>query len=152
MTEKDQPAEPMGGFALWIMTPFGPLYPAVRPPSTVPSGDPRTMQVRSRRREFLDQLRDTFCPELGETLTGEEVSGRKMDYPYRAYVQPGDLARAVAAMVLATDAESFKPLAEASRYALPDAELASRLHSVYTAMWAAQLELSDGTSSYDRSA
>lgn len=141
----------VGSMALWIMTPFGCLYPVPRPPKTVAAGDPATMQVRARRREHLDAFREHFCPALGETLTGQQVAGKALDYPYRAYISPQDLALAVGLMILATDSEKFKPLTS-GKYGLKDRKLASDLHSVYNSMWSTQLQLSDGTSSYDGSA
>src|SRR5690349_13181438 len=54
-----------GTMALWIMTPFGPIYPAIRPPRLVAPGDPATMVVRARRREYIEGFRK-WCPELGE--------------------------------------------------------------------------------------
>lgn len=141
------PAKHYGDMATWICTPFGIFYPAVRPAATIAEGDPRTMQVRARRSEYLDALRQHFCPELGPNE--HNPAGRKMDYPWRAYVAPVDLARAMAAIILAHDSEVFKPLAESSKYALPDRKQRSALHGVYNGMWSRQLDVSDGTSSYD---
>jgi hypothetical protein len=140
------PAKVQGTMALWIMTPFGVLYPAIRPPELVPEGDPRTMQVRSRRAEYIEAFR-RWCPELGDA---EHHPGH--DYPHKAAVSPEHLATAVAAMVLATDSETFKPLSESSPFALEDDALAAALHRCYNSMWSSQLSyLSDGTSSYDPS-
>jgi hypothetical protein len=77
-TVKKLPPDPrVGTMALWIETPFGPLYPCVRPPATVAEGDTQTLQVRARRREYLDHFRARWCPEAGEVLTGEQVTGHK---------------------------------------------------------------------------
>lgn len=134
----------VGDMALWIMTPFGILMPSKRPADLVAEGDPRTLQVRARHREYLDKFREVFCPELGESEHHTD-----QDYPWKAAVSPDDLARAVSRMVLEIDSEKFKPLAEDSRYALPG-KLGRDLHSQYNTMWSTHLKYGDGTSSYDK--
>lgn len=148
-TARDFAKDPRTGtMALWIETPFGPLYPCIRPPKTVADGDTQTMQVRARRREYLDKFKERWAPTAGPVLTGEEVTGHRTDYPYRCYISPADMAAAVGAMILATDSEKFKPLVDGPE-GLDDPALRSKLHGVYTACWSRQLDLSDGTSSYD---
>jgi len=138
----------VGTMALWIETPFGPLYPCIRPAKTLAPGEVQTLQVRARRREYLDKFRSRWCPDAGPVLTGEEVTGHRTDYPYRCYVSPEQLAAAVGRMILAIDSEKFKPLVDGPE-GLDDPKLAGTLHGVYTACWNRQLDLSDGTSSYD---
>ena len=136
-----------GTMASWIALPFGIFYPAVRPPRTIKSGDAQTLQVRTRRREYLDALRQ-WCPELGEPQ--HNPAGHAMDYPWRSYIRPEDFALAVARIILAHDSEVFKPLTDGP-CGLQDRKLASELHGAYNAMWGVQLDrLSDGTSSYDK--
>lgn len=135
----------VGDMALWIDTPFGILMPSKRPEKLLAEGDDRTLQVRARRREYLDAFREFFCPELGES-----EHHPNQDYPWKAAVNPDKLATAVARMVLAIDSEKFKPLAYSSKYALKDAKLRADLGGAYHSMWSTQLSrLSDGTSSYD---
>jgi hypothetical protein len=138
----------VGTMALWIDTPFGPLYPCIRPAKTLAPGEVQTLQVRARRREYLDHFRAKWCPEAGEVLSGEQVTGHKTDYPWRCYVSPEQLAEAMRRMILKIDSGKFKPLTEGPE-GLDNRKLASELHSVYTSMWSTQLRLSDGTSSYD---
>ena len=97
-----------GTMALWVCTPFGFIAPALRP--HIPAGDDRDIQVRSRRPETLDALRERWLPELGENVT---LAGT--DYEVRAYCTREDLARALARMALAIDDRSFKALAEGRR-------------------------------------
>jgi hypothetical protein len=144
----------VGTMALWIETPFGPLYPCIRPPKTIAEGDVQTLQIRARRREYLDKFRERWCPDAGPVLTGEEVTakagkpGHRTDYPYRCYVSPEQFSAAMTMMIFAIDSEKFKPLVDGPE-GLGDPALASKLHSVYTRTWSTQLDLSDGTSSYD---
>lgn len=150
----------VGTMALWIETPFGPLYPCSRPAKTMAAGEVQTLQVRARRREYLDKFRSRWCPDASPVYTGEEVTakpgkdgqpgkpGHKTDYPYRCYVSPEQLAEAMRQMILKIDSEKFKPLVDGPE-GLGDPALAGKLHSVYTTCWSDQLALSDGTSSYD---
>lgn len=108
---------------MWIMTGFGILMPAIRPPKTIARGDLRTMQVRTRRAKDLDIFRAQYCPTLGPTIATPE-----MDYNYRAYVTPDALALGIQRAVLAIDYLKFKPSTE-DRYG------DSELHDVYNAIW-----------------
>lgn len=136
-----------GTMAVWLCTPFGILMPSLRPAGHIPAGDPRTLQVRTRRAEYLDAFRDRYCPELGASEHHPDH-----DYPWKAPVTPDALAVAVGRLIIQTDSEKFKPLAEGPK-GLKDRKLARGLHACYNAMWSAQLrDLSDGTSVYDRKA
>lgn len=143
-TQHLRPAKRVGTMALWIMTPFGVLMPALRPLHTYnPAEDARDIQVRGRERAYLDRFREMYCPELGES-----VHFPTQDYPWKAYVTRDDLARAVARMVLDIDSEVFKPLTDRKR-GVGDSRLAGRLHSFYNSVWSTHLRFGDGTSSYD---
>jgi hypothetical protein len=109
---------------VWLMTSFGILMPAARPVDTVASGDPRTMQVRARRRVDLEVLRDEY---MGDDL-GEIIHTPDMDYNYRAYCTPEAFGAVVAQLVEEIDYLKFKPTTE-SRY--KDA----LLHRVYDEIW-----------------
>lgn len=109
---------------MWIGTPFGFLMPAIRPPKTVPVGDTRTLQIRSRRSIDLDILRATYMAgKLGSTLHTPQ-----MDYRYRAYCTPEAFAFAVARMVTEIDYTKFKP--QTRRYG------DHLLHEFYNRVWA----------------
>lgn len=139
-----RPPKRVGTMALWIMTPFGVLMPALRPVHTYnPAEDARDLQVRGRERAYLDRFREMYCPELGESLHFPN-----QDYPWKAYVSRDDLARATARMVLEIDSEVFKPLTDKQR-GVGDPRLASRLHSFYNSVWSSHLHYGDGTSSYN---
>lgn len=112
-----------GSLTVWIATPFGFLMPAIRPPDTVPSGDTRTLQVRSRRAVDLDILRAVYLPgKLGRTLHTPY-----MDYRYRAYCTPEAFGFAVAQMIVDIDYTKFKPQTDRFR---DDA-----LHAFYNRVW-----------------
>jgi hypothetical protein len=134
-----------GSMALWIMTPFGVLMPALRPKYLLKDGDKRTLQVRTRRAEYLDAFREQYCPDLGEN-----EHHPSQDYQWKAPVTPEALAGAVARMVMDTDTGKFKPLTEGPK-GLKDKKLAKDLHAMYTGLWSSQLRYGDGTSSYDHS-
>jgi hypothetical protein len=133
-----------GTMATWICTPFGILMPGLRPEHTFDkTTDPRTLQVRCREKDYIDRFRELYCPDLGEANHFPH-----QDYPWKAYVTPDALATAVARMILDTDSEIFKPLAEGPK-GLKNKAKAARLHSCYSAFWSTHLTYGDGTSSFD---
>lgn len=90
---------------MWLFTQYGILMPSERPEGTVPEGDNRTIQVRTRRREHLDILRaETMGDELGPTIYMENT-----DYEYRAYCTPEAWARAAYNLSLKISGAKFKP-------------------------------------------
>lgn len=127
---------------MWICTPFGILMPATRPAHTIPKGDKRELQVRTRERAYLDTFRERYCSELGKTQHFP-----KHDYPWKAYVTREALAKAVAKMTLDIDYEKFKPEAEGPK-GLKDKKLAHRLHSCYNSLWSVQVSHGDGGGYY----
>lgn len=86
-----------------ICTYFGMFMPALRPPKTIPEGDNRVIQVRSRRAIDLDRLRAIYMPDLGPT-----IRMTKTDYQYRAYCTRRDLADALALIALDINYTKFK--------------------------------------------
>ncbi len=108
---------------MWVMTSFGILMPSIRPPHTVPEGDNRTIQVRTRREQDLDILRDEY---MGDEL-GPTIATPTFDYNFRAYCTPEAWGRALFDMALEIDYEKFKPTTD--RY--DDHEL----HGVYNSIW-----------------
>jgi hypothetical protein len=137
---------------MWIMTSFGPLYPSARPAKHIPAGDNRTLQIRARRREFLDHYRENYDPAAGEPLSGKERTGRAMDYPWACYTTPEAFAAAVLKIgneIVEDQMTKFKPTTQGKRGLVKYPKIASQLHGLYTAMWSRQLDISDGTSSYD---
>ncbi len=110
---------------MWLMTGFGILMPAIRPPKTVKADDPRTMQIRARRSKDLDILRATYMPgTLGPTLYTPDK-----DYEYRAYCTPEAFALAAVRLITEIDYLKFKPVTE-DRYA------DKALHDTYNRIWA----------------
>jgi hypothetical protein len=108
---------------MWLCTPFGMFMPALRPAGTIPAGDSRLLQIRSRRRIDLERLRSQYLPELGPTIQLPHT-----DYEYRAYCTHEQWASALARMALDIDYVKFKEQAE-KQYG------DHQLHHTYTAMW-----------------
>ncbi len=108
----------------WIMTSFGILMPAIRPPQTVEKGDDRTLQIRCRREQELTILRAQYMPR---TL-GPTIHTPKFDYEYRAYCTPESFALAMARLITEIDYLKFKPTVK-DRY--HDDEL----YQTYNAIW-----------------
>lgn len=124
---------------MWLMTGFGILMPAIRPPKTIARGDLRTMQIRSRRRQDLDILRAQYMPTLGATIATPQ-----MDYNFRAYCTPDAFAVAMMKAILDIDYLKFKPTTE-DRYG--DAEL----HTLYNRIWSVVTDLNrPGYRSFDQ--
>lgn len=109
---------------MWLMTSFGILMPAIRPPKTVAFGDDRTMQIRARRARDLDILRAEYMQgKLGPTLHTADK-----DYEYRAYCTPESFAVAMMRAIIGIDYLKFKPTT-VDRY--EDQEL----HGTYNRIW-----------------
>jgi len=102
---------------------MGMYMPALRPPHTVPEGDDRLLQIRSRRKIDLERLRDELLPELGPTIRLPHT-----DYEYRAYCTHEQWARALAQAAFDIDYVKFKEQAE---HKYGDVQL----HNTYTSMW-----------------
>lgn len=109
---------------MWVMTSFGVLMPSLRPANTIDPGDNRVIQVRARRRQDLDILREQY---MGDDL-GPVVFMRNTDYEYRAYCTRAAWARAMAAMSLDIDYTKFKPSTE-------DKYQDRQLHALYNQIW-----------------
>jgi len=119
------------------MTSFGILMPSIRPPKTVPLGDSRTIQVRARREQDLEILRDEYMgDELGPIMVTPEF-----DYNFRAYCTPEAFGRAMFQLSVEIDYEKFKPTTD--RY--NDWEL----HSVYNKIWGVMLDLNGAWGNFD---
>lgn len=108
---------------MWVCLPMGMYMPALRPPHTVPAGDNRLLQIRSRRRVDLDRLRRELLPELSATINLPHT-----DYEFRAYCTHEQWANALAQASMDIDYVKFK---EQSEVKYRD----KKLHDVYTAMW-----------------
>jgi hypothetical protein len=129
---------------MWVCAPFGILMPAIRPPHTVAEGDQCTLQIRARRRAWLQVLKDQY---MGSRL-GEIIHTPEMDYEFRAYCRPDDFAVVLAKITLEIDFEKFKP-------AVYDSALSRReqdeLHALYNSMWGTIFRYGQGGNRYTRS-
>jgi hypothetical protein len=108
---------------MWICLPMGMYMPALRPAHTVPAGDNRLLQIRSRRFVDLVRLKNEYLPELGEIIELPHT-----DYEFRAYCTHEQWANALARAALDIDYVKFKEQSE-KKYG------DKKLHEVYTAMW-----------------
>jgi len=81
---------------VWLFTDFG-FFSVVQKPSEA------DLTVRARVRADLDELRDRYLPELGETRTGEGT-----DYPFRASVTHQALGHALERIARDVDYSNFK--------------------------------------------
>lgn len=107
----------------WICLPMGMYMPALRPAHTVPEGDDRLLQIRSRRKIDLERLRNELLPELGPTVRIPHT-----DYEYRAYCTHQQWAEAMYLAAMRIDYIKFK---EQSEKVYGDVQL----HNCYTRMW-----------------
>lgn len=125
-------AKDEGTFSVWLCTPGGMFAISHRwAGSFDPETDPRDIQVRSRKRKYLDRLRASYIPELGKD---EGRAGEGTDYGHRAFCTAEQLARGMARMALAVDASGFK-----------DHCMDADLHGVYHQMWNAYVRLDDNS-------
>ena len=109
---------------MWIFTPQG-FYSVVDTHDRVGQ-----LCVRSRDAADLDNLRDVYLPELGETIVGAGT-----DYPFRAYVDRGALANAMWQIAMDVNYDNFKnEVARVQGY--------DRAH-VYSGVWHQMLKLED---------
>jgi hypothetical protein len=97
--------------------------PALRPAHTVPVGDNRLLQIRSRRFIDLVRLKNEYLPELGDIIELPNT-----DYEFRAYCTHEQWAAALVKASLDIDYVKFKEQSE-KKYG------DKKLHEVYNAMW-----------------
>jgi hypothetical protein len=119
---------------MWLLMPDGALSITVSPK------DPTKLQVRARRKEWLDSFR-RWCPELGP-----DIHTIHADYQWRALAKPEDVAKAVAAFTLSIDYSNFKNATSGSARGLKDSKLRWSLHEAYSKIWGTLLDAGDGTS------
>jgi hypothetical protein len=121
---------------MWLMLPTGALSIVQR--RNAPKGDERTLQVRSRRKAWIESFR-AYLPEMGPTLHTPV-----RDYEYRAYAAPEDVARAVARAVLAVDYPNFKSATLTAYHGLADPSARHQLHDAYSDIWAVLWRAGEG--------
>jgi hypothetical protein len=126
------PKKDSGSFSIWLCLPGGMYAISHRwPGSYDPATDDRDIQVRSRKRKYLDRLRASFLPELGPD---QGKAGKGTDYGHRAFCTSSELAKAMARMALKIDSPGFK-----------DNCLDNDLHGVYHQVWSAYEKLDDNS-------
>lgn len=111
---------------MWICTTTGFMSATLRPAKDIEPGDERTIQVRARRAEHLEHLRQLMAANeaaLSETI---RLDGR--DYQYRAYCTQFDLGVGMAALAMEIDYTNFK-----------NTVVDVKLHNAYMRIWNAML-------------
>ncbi len=131
---------------MWLMLTTGALSIVERDPKhTAESEDPtRTLVVRARRQEWLEEFRDRYCPALGEIYHSTDK-----DYQYRAVLSPDDMAEAAGRAVRDIAYYNFKSATQSPEFGLKAAGQRTSLHGAYSKCWNALLDAGDGTSIYD---
>lgn len=107
---------------MWIFTSFGVLMPSERPAGTIPEGDDRIMQIRTRRRSELEWLKALYFKDMGEVVFYPHT-----DYEFRTYCTREKLGEVVAAIARDIDYTKFKPTTELFGE--------KKLHAVYNEIW-----------------
>lgn len=120
-----------GTLSIWLCLPIGMYAISHRWPDSIPAGDTRDIQVRTRRAKYLDRLRTQYMPELGKD---EGKAGQGTDYGHRAFISADDLAKGMARIALKIDASGFK-----------DHCVDNDLHDVYSRIWSAYVGLDDNS-------
>lgn len=107
---------------MWVMTSFGILMPSLRPAETIPAGDDRTIQIRTRRESELLWLKALYFKDMEEIVFYPHT-----DYEYRTYCTPDKLAEVLGAIARDIDYTKFKPTTEIFGE--------KKLHNVYNRIW-----------------
>lgn len=107
---------------MWIFTSFGVLMPSERPAHTIPEGDDRVIQIRTRRESELMWLKALYFKDMGEIVFYPHT-----DYEYRTYCTRDKLAEVLGAMARDIDYTKFKPTTETFGE--------KALHEAYNRIW-----------------
>lgn len=108
-----------------------------------PEGDPRTMQVRTRREEWLAG----FAKYMDRKP--EFIHSTNKDYSWRFFATPEEVSAAVGRAVLDIGYSNFKNATSSTEFGLADSKLRHGLHAAYSTTWSTLLKAGDGTSLYD---
>lgn len=108
-------------------------------------GDPKTMQVRSRRKEWLA----AFAKYMDRNPKFQHDEGTK-DYSWRFFATPEEVAAAAGKAVLDVTYSNFKNATSAPGTGLRSVKLRHDLHGAYHDIWDVLLKAGDGTSMYDK--
>lgn len=68
-------------------------------------GDPRTMEIRTRDRKHIKELRKRYPGLIGETIA---LTDGTADFPYRVFITRADLTGVLAGLVYEIDYVQFK--------------------------------------------
>lgn len=118
---------------------FGFYVPALIPVEHRTPGDDRILQVRTRRAVDLDRLRESYLPELGETVVLEGGS----DFQFRAYCTLEQWGQALHWAALDIDYINEKNGAKTKYHDTP-------LYNLFEKIWTAALTSFPRGSVYER--
>jgi|SRR5688572_14208527 len=113
-----------------VGAPCGYYVPSLIPERHRVEGDPRIVQVRTRRALDLDRLRDLYLPDLGPTIELPKAS----DFQYRAYCTPEQWGMALMRMALDMDYTNEKNV-------VLDRFKDHKLYRLYERFWNASLDV-----------
>lgn len=130
---------------MWLMLPKGALS-IVERSSHLDPDDPRKLQLRARRKEWLDAFRK-YCPEMTRPIHTPNA-----DYQWRAFATHEQVAAAVGRAVMDVKYSNFKNATMDRKFGLRKFEQRDRLHNAYSRIWSDLLAAGDGTSSYNKPA
>lgn len=108
-----------------------------------PEGDPKTMQVRSRRKEWIS----AFARYVDRPV--KLIHSDDKDYQWRFFATPDECATAVGKAVLDISYSNFKNATSAPGTGLRSVALRNGLHTAYHKIWNTLLDAGDGTSVYN---
>jgi ribosomal protein L37E len=126
---------------MWVLTTKGAV--SIVKFNHAPEGDPNTMQVRSRRKEWISEFA-RFMPRKVQL-----VHSTDKDYSWRFFATPQEVSEAVAKAVLAINYSNFKNATASPGTGLRNAGLRNTLHTAYHKVWSVLLDAGDGDSMYD---
>lgn len=129
---------------MWVLTTKGAV--SIVKFNHAPEGDPRTMQVRSRRKEWLQPFAELVGREGIELIHSDDK-----DYQWRFFATPEEVARAVARAALDISYSNFKNATDSPQHGLKNPKLRHSLHDAYSKIWSTLLSAGDGTSMYNGS-
>lgn len=112
-----------------------------------PEGDPKTMQVRSRRQEWIKAFAAYMEPADGRKI--KFIHSDTHDYQWRFFATPEEISAAVGRAVMDISYSNFKNATSAPGTGLRNVKFRNDLHHAYHKVWTTLLDAGDGTSMYD---
>lgn len=109
-----------------------------------PEGDPKTVQVRSRRKEWLQ----SFAVYVDRKV--QLIHSDNKDYQWRFFATPDEVADMVARATRDITYSNFKNATSSAEHGLKTPKLRWSLHDAYSSIWSTLLNAGDGTSVFNK--